>query len=63
MSPVNKFDAVDKTYADRVKYKTATGNIHNTVMTYHTLFTFPAGKAFASGKIKLCEMWIEQLAK
>ena len=31
-------------------------------MTDHTLFTFPAAKAFASGKIKICEMWVEQLA-
>ena len=30
-SPVNKFDAVNKAYADRIKYKTATGNISNTV--------------------------------
>ena len=52
MSPVNKFDAVNKAYADRIKYKTATCNIPNTVMTDHTLFTFPATKAFASGRIK-----------
>ena len=52
MNPVNKFDAVNKAYADRIKYKTATDNIHNTVMTDHILFTFPAAKAFASGKIK-----------
>ena len=31
-------------------------------MTDHTHFTFPAAKAFASGKIKICEMWIERLA-
>ena len=62
MSPVNKFDAVNKAHADRIKYKTATGNIPNTVMTDHTLFTFPAAKAFASGKIKVCEMWVERLA-
>ena len=62
MCPVNKFDAVNKAYADRIKYKTATGNIPNTVMTDHTFFTFPAAKAFASGKIKLCEMWVKQLA-
>ena len=43
-SPVNKFDAVNKAYADRIKYKTAIGNIHNTVMTDHTLFTFPTAK-------------------
>ena len=55
MSPANKFDAVNKAYADRIKYKTATGNIPDTVMTEHTLFTFPAAKAFSSGKIKICE--------
>ena len=62
MSPVNKLDEVNKAYADRIKYKTVTGNIPNTVMTDHTLFTFPAAKAFASGKIKICEMWVERLA-
>ena len=31
-------------------------------MTDHALFTFPAAKAFASGKIKICEMWVERLA-
>ena len=31
-------------------------------MTYHTLFTFPAAKAFASGKIIICEMLVERLA-
>ena len=62
MSPVNKFDAVSKAYADRIKYRTATDNIPNTVMTDHTLFTFPAAKAFASGKIKVCEIWVDRLA-
>ena len=51
---VNKLDAVNKAYADRIKYRTATGNIPNTVMTDHTLFVFPAAKAFASGKIIIC---------
>ena len=40
-SPVHKLDAVNKAYVDRIKYKTATGNITNTVMIDHTLFTFP----------------------
>ena len=31
-------------------------------MTDHTLSTFPAAKAFASGKIIICEMWVERLA-
>ena len=60
--PVNKLDAVNKAYVDRIKYKTATGNIPNIVMTDHTLFTFPAAKAFASGKIIICEMLVERLA-
>ena len=61
-SPVNKLDAVNKVYVDRIRYKTATGNIPNTVMTDHTLFTFPAAKAFASGKIIICEMLVKRLA-
>ena len=61
MSPLSKFDAVNNAYADRIKYKIATGNIHNTVLTDHILFTFPAAKAFTSGKIKICEMWVERL--
>ena len=60
-SPVNKFDAVNKAYADRIKYKTALGNIPNTVMTDHTLFTFPTAKAFSNEKIIICEMWVERL--
>ena len=39
-SPVNRFDAVNKAYVDRVKYKTATGIIPNTVITDHTLHIF-----------------------
>ena len=42
MNSVDRLDAVNKAYADRIKYKTATGNIPNTVMTDHILFTFPA---------------------
>ena len=61
-SPVDKLDAVNKAYVDRIKYKTATGNILNTVMADHTLFTFPAAKAFASEKIIIYEMWVERLA-
>ena len=55
------FDPANKAYADRIKYKTATGNIPNTVMTDHTNFTFPAAKVFTSGKIIICEMWVERL--
>ena len=60
--PVNKFDAVNKAYVDRIKYKIASGIIPNALMADHTLFTFPAVKAFASGKIIICEMWVERLA-
>ena len=59
---IDRLDAVNKAYADRIKYKTASGNIPNTVLIDHILFTFPTGKAFASGKIKICEMWVERLA-
>ena len=50
-NPVDRLGAVNKAYADRIKYEIATGNIPNT-MTDHTIFTFPAAKAFASGIIK-----------
>ena len=60
-NPIDILDAVNKAYAYRIKYKTASGNIPNTVLTDHILFIFPTGKAFASGKIKICEMWVERL--
>ena len=60
-NPADRLDAVNKAYADRIKYKTATDIISNTVMTDHTLFTFPSAKAFANGMIKICEMWVERL--
>ena len=56
MNPIDRLDAVNKTFADRLKYKTASGHIPNTVLTDHILFTFP------SGKIKICEMWVERSA-
>ena len=59
-SPVNKFDAVNKAYVDRIKYKSATGIIPNTVLTDHTLFTFPT-KCFISRKTIIGEMWVERL--
>ena len=61
-SQVNRFHEVNKAYADRIKYKTDIGNIPNTVMTDHSLLTFPAAKAFASGNIIICEKWVEWLA-
>ena len=60
-SPVNKLDAVNKAYADRIKYKSAADTIPNTVRTYHTLFTFPTTKDIISEKIIICEMWVERL--
>ena len=61
-SSVNKLDAVNKAYVDRIKYKTTTFIIPNIDMTDHTLFTLPTAKAFASGKIISYEMWVERLA-
>ena len=55
-NPIDRLYAVNKAYADLIKYKTASGNIPNTVLTDHILFTFPTGKAFASGTIKICKM-------
>ena len=58
----DRLHVVNKAYAGRIKYKTATDNIPNTFMSDHSLFTFSDAKAFASGKIKICEMWVERLA-
>ena len=38
-NPADTLDAVNKAYADRIKYKTATGNIPNIVMTDNILLT------------------------
>ena len=57
-NPADRIDAVNKAYADGIKYTTVTCNNPNTVMTDHILFIFPATKSFASGKIKICEMWV-----
>ena len=56
MNPADRLDAVNNVYADRIKYKTVTGNISNAIITDHILFTFPAAKAFASGKIKILDL-------
>ena len=45
-NPVERFDAVNEVYVDRVKYKSFTGIIPNTVSTDHTLVTFPDVKCF-----------------
>ena len=58
---VNRFDVDNKAYVDRIKYKTATDIIPNTVMTDYTLFIFLTVKAFVSGKIIIYEMWVERL--
>ena len=60
-NPVDRLDAVNKAYADRLKYKTASDNIPNTVLTDHILFAFPIAKPFASGKKKIYEVWVERL--
>ena len=61
-NPVDRFDAVNKAYVDRVKYKLFTGIIPNTVLTDHTLVTFPDAKCFLSKKTIIGEMWVERLA-
>ena len=61
-NPVERFDAVNKAYVDRVKYKSFTGIIPNTVLTDHTLATFPDAKCFLSKKTIIGEMWVERLA-
>ena len=45
-NPVERFDAVNKAYVDRVKYKSFTRIIPNTVLTDNTLVTFPDEKGF-----------------
>ena len=40
---IDRLDAVNKAYADRIKYKTASGNIPNTVFTDLTSH-YPLGK-------------------
>ena len=60
-NPVERFDAVNKSYVDRVKYKSFTGIIPNTVLTYHTLVSFPDAKGFLSKKTIIDEMWVERL--
>ena len=61
-NPVIKFYVFNKAYVDRIKYKSATGNIPNTVLTDHTLFTFPDAKGFISRKTIIGEMWVERLS-
>ena len=60
--PVERFDAVNKAYVDRVKYKSFTGIIPNTVLTDHTLVSLPAANGFLSKKTIIGKMWIERLS-
>ena len=60
-NPIDRFDAVNKAYADCIKYKTAIGINPNTVTSDHILITFPAANAFASGNKKICQVWVERL--
>ena len=48
----NVKNPADRLDADRIKYKTVTGNIPNTVMTDNILFTFSAAKGFCQWKDK-----------
>ena len=57
-SPVNKFDAVNKAYVNRIKYITTNRIIPNIGMSDDILLTFATAKTFASGKIIICEMWV-----
>ena len=59
-NPVERFDAVNKANVDRVKYKSFTGIILNTVLTDHTLVTFPDAKGFLSKKTIIGKMWVER---
>ena len=54
-NPIDILDTVNKAYADRIKYITASGNIPKIVLADHILFTFPTGKAFCQWKDK--NMW------
>ena len=42
-NPIDRLEAFNKAYTDRIKYKTASGNIHNTVLRDHILSTFSTG--------------------
>ena len=51
-NPTDRLDAVNKTYADRIKYKTATANIPNTVMTDHYTIHISPCEGFCQWKDK-----------
>ena len=60
-NPIDRLDAVNKAYVDRVKYKSFTGIIPNTDFTDHTLVTFADAKGFLSKRTIIGEMWVERL--
>ena len=57
-NPVERFDAVNKAYVD----KSFTDIIPNTVLTDHTLVSFPDAKGFLSKKTIIGKMWVERLS-
>ena len=60
-SPIDRLDAVNKAYADRIKYKTASGNIPNTVFERPYTLHISHWKSFCQWKDKICEIWVERL--
>ena len=58
---IDRLDAVNKAYVDHAKYKSFTDIIPSTVLTDHTLITFPDTKCFLSKKTIIGEMWVERL--
>ena len=60
-NPIHRLDAVNKAYAYRIKYKAASGNIPNTVFERPYTLHISHWEAFASGKIKIYELWVERL--
>ena len=61
-NPIDRLDAVNKAYVERVKYISFNSIIPNAVLTDHTLVTFPDAKGFISRKTIIGEMWVERLA-
>ena len=51
-NPMDRLDAVNKVYTDRIKYKTPSGNIPNTVLRDHILFTISHSENFCQWKDK-----------
>ena len=51
-NPVDRLDAVNKAYSERIKYKTASGNIPNTVLTDHNILHISHCESFCQWKYK-----------